>query len=822
MSQQHNKPSGETAKRGQFGSVLLMAVRRTAYSLIGLAAIVLLIAGGLVLWSRGGLPELDGEAQVSGLTAPVEILRDERGIVTIQAANPTDARFALGYVHAQDRLGQLEMLRRVVEGRLSEAVGRRALSFDKLMLSLDLAGQAERSLPALLPETREALDAYARGINAYLAQHEGPWPPEFYIFGTDPEPWRPAESLMWGKLKALQLSTNWTQEERYARLATALSPEQLQVLFPDLPDESATTLTEVSRTWRENDQAGELPQSWLAALPEEMRNPGASNAWVLSGDKTDSGKPLLASDPHLGLTSPGIWYPVRIETPEGVLAGVSSPGVPFLVMGHNSHIAWGMTTPYTDTQDLVREKIDPDDPNRYLTPSGSEPFETRTVRIPLGGDDFEEVTLRRTRFGPVVSDTSRSSIATRDRLAPSGDEVLSLAWTALQEVDTSADALLLLNQAHNWDDFVAAMARLKAPQQNVFYADVQGNIGFYTPGLSPIREDHDGLTPVEGWTRERIWSGFVPFEKMPHALNPADGLLVNANNRLVGPDYPYQLAAQWPPPHRAERILETLAQEDRHAMESMMALQLDARSSMARELMPYLLDARVEDADAEEALQRLAEWDGTVAADANEPLLFSAWLRQINLALFADELGTVAEDFHHWNARAILRVLREAPAWCDRQDTSAVEDCAAVLGTALGDAIQLIEARGGSSWQELTWGDFHKARFPHQVFRHVPIVGGLLSEELATDGDFYTVSRGTPVFADNGRLFEHVHGASLRAVYDLSDLDNSRFMVAPGVSGHPLSPYRHSLAEAWGDGVYTKLVGPGESPAHRLQLLPLD
>ncbi len=822
MSQRQEKSSEQGSKRGEFGRVLLMALRRTTYSLLGLAAILLIIGGGLVLWSRGGLPTLDGEAQVSGLTAPVEILRDDRGIVTIRAANPTDARFALGYVHAQDRLGQLEMLRRVVEGRLAEAVGRRALPFDKLMLSLDLAGQAERSLPALLPETQDALDAYARGINAYLEQHEGPWPPEFYIFGADPEPWRPAASLMWGKLKALQLSTNWNQEERYARLATALSPEQLQVLFPDLPADSATTLTGVGRAWRESGRTGDPAETWLAALPEELRNPGASNAWVLSGDKTDSGKPVLASDPHLGLTSPGIWYPVRIEMPGGVLAGVSSPGVPFLVMGHNGHIAWGMTTPYTDTQDLVREKIDPEDPERYLTPSGSEPFETRTVRIPLGDDEFEKVTLRRTRFGPVISDTTTSSVATLDRVAPDGGEVLSLAWTALQEADTSADALLLLNQARNWDDFVGAMSRLKAPQQNIFFADVDGNIGFYTPGLSPIREGHDGLVPVEGWTRERIWSGFVPFEKMPHALNPADGLLVNANNRLVGPDYPYELAAQWPPPHRAERILEALAQDSRHGMDGMMALQLDARSSMARELLPYLLDARVEGAEAEEALRRLADWDGTMAADAAEPLLFSAWLRQINLALFADELGELADDFHHWNARAILHVLREAPAWCDLQDTPTVESCNELLGIALNSAIQLIEARGGDGWQDLTWGDFHKARFPHQVFRHVPLVGGLLSEELATDGDFYTVSRGTPVFADKGRLFEHVHGASLRAVYDLSDLDNSRFMVAPGISGHPLSRYRHSLAEDWRDGVYTKLVGPGESPTHRLRLLPVD
>ena len=605
-----------------------MALRRTVYSLIGIAVIASLVGGGLVLWSRGGLPNLDGEAKVPGLTAPAEILRDGRGIVTIRAANLTDARFTLGYVHAQDRLGQLEMLRRVVEGRLAEAVGRRALSFDKLMLSLDLAGQAERSLPALLPETRDALDAYARGINAYLAQHEGPWPPEFYLFGTEPEPWRPAASLMWGKLKALQLSTNWTQQERYARLATALSPEQLQVLFPDLPAESATTLTELGRTWRESGRADGLAESWLAALPEEFRNPGASNAWVLSGDKTDSGKPLLASDPHLGLTSPGIWYPVRIETPEGVLAGVSSPGVPFLVMGHNGHIAWGMTTPYTDTQDLVREKIDPQDPERYLTPSGSEPFETRTVRIPLGDDEYEEIVLRRTRFGPVVSDTSNSSIATLDRVAPTGDEVLSLAWTALQDNDTSADALLLLNRARSWDDFVAAMSRLKAPQQNVFYADVDGNIGFYTPGLSPIREGHDGLTPVEGWTRERIWSGFVPFEKMPHALNPADGLLVNANNRLVGPDYPYQLAALWPPPHRAERILETLGEDGPHGIDAMMDLQLDARSRLAQELLPYLLDASVEDAEAEEA------FDGRVAVGAVLPFARRAPLELGGLGRF--------------------------------------------------------------------------------------------------------------------------------------------------------------------------------------------
>ena len=797
--------------------VLLMALRRTAYTLGALAAIVFIVGGGLITWLRAGLPELDGEIALAGPAAPVEILRDGQGIVTIKAQSQSDAQFALGFVHAQDRLGQLEMLRRVVEGRLAEAAGERTISFDKLMLSLDLAGQAERSLPALLPETRTALEAYARGINAYLDQHEGPWPPEFYLLGIDPEPWRPAASLMWGKLKALQLSTNWSEEERYARLGTVLTPQQLQVLFPDLPAGSATTLAAFGSS-----RFGTLPESWFAAMPEELRNPGASNAWVLSGELSESGKPLLASDPHLGLNSPGIWYPVRIETPEGVLAGVSSPGVPFLVMGHNGHIAWGMTTPYTDTQDLVREKIDPDDPGRYLTPDGSEPFETRTVRIPLGGDDFEEVTLRRTRFGPVISDVAPSSTKTRERIAPDGGEVLVLAWTAQQEPDTSADALFLLNQARSWEDFVAAMARLKAPQQNIFYADVAGNVGFYTPGLSPIREGHDGLTPVEGWTRERIWSGFVPFEELPHALNPADGHLINANNRLVGPDYPHQLAARWPDAYRAERIAERIASEDRHNLDDMVALQLDAGSNMAKELLPYLLRAETKSEDARDALARLAAWDGTMAADATEPLLFAAWLRQINLALFADDLGELAEDFHHWNARAVLQVLQSDTAWCDRNNTPERESCAAVLGSALDSAIALIEARGGASWQSLTWGDFHKARFNHQVYRHIPLIGGMLAEDLATDGDYYTVSRGTPIYADQGRLFEHVHGAGLRAVYDLADLDDSRFSMAPGVSGHPLSPYHHSLAEAWRDGTYTKLVGPGPSPAHRLRLLPLD
>ncbi|MEX2408164.1 MAG: penicillin acylase family protein, partial [Rhodovibrionaceae bacterium] len=541
------------------------ALRWTGRGLLVLLLLLILAGFGGYAFLRGGLPQSEGDIVLAGLDDSVEILRDGRALVTIRAKNERDSFFALGFVHAQDRLGQMEMTRRIGQGRLSEVAGEATLDFDKLMRLLRIYDLAEDSLAQISAQSRRSLEAYTAGVNAYLQSHGGAWPPEFYLLGiTEPEAWKPVDSLIWGKLMALQLSGDWRSELRRARLKAALDPQEYRELFPDLPESAPTTLGGLI----END-------TLLAALPPEMRNLGASNAWSLTADRTASGAPLLANDPHLRLQAPPQWYLVRIETPQGVRAGATAPGVPVIVIGHNGTAAWGFTTTHSDTQDLIVEKLDPEDPSRYQTPDGARAFETRSEKIPLRGGESVGATFRYTRHGPVISDHQTTAGA-----AEEDGQVIALAWPGLQPGDTTAQAFFELNEARTWPAFRAAVSGFVAPQQNIFYADVNGAIGFIAPAKVPIREGYDGSLPTSGWDKEKIWSGFIPFAELPQAINPPSGQFVNANNKITPPDYPYELASEYELPFRAQRIEALLGARKGLTLEDMQSIQTDVRSLM--------------------------------------------------------------------------------------------------------------------------------------------------------------------------------------------------------------------------------------------------
>src|SRR5690625_4420838 len=417
-------------------------LRFFAWSLSGL--LLLLLVGGLAgyLWLLRSLPQ-DGEVSVSGPQAPVELLRDRHGLVTIRAASLADAIFGLGYAHAQDRLAQMELLRRVGTGRTAEIVGRAGLRSDRLFRQLEFERLSRAALSHLEPETRDLLESYARGVNAYLETHSGPLPPEF-LASPRPEPWEPWHSILWGKLMALQLSGNWREELQNARLSARLSPREMEELFPEQAADAPSTLT------REMRQAALAP-SLLEALPEGWQERrGASNIWALSPGRTESGGALLASDPHLGLGAPGTWYLARLETPEGVWAGATAPGVPGIVIGHNGSAAWGFTTTHSDTQDLVAERLLEGDEETYITPDGPRKFEVWTEEIRLRDGSSERVRLRRGRFGPVVSEEADLG----------GDRVLTLAWRAFREPATSPAGRGGRNRAGGLEASAAPQGRL--------------------------------------------------------------------------------------------------------------------------------------------------------------------------------------------------------------------------------------------------------------------------------------------------------------------------------------------------------------------------
>jgi penicillin G amidase len=777
-------------------------LRKLAIGAAGLAILLAVAAAGGWLWLRTGLPQTEGTIALAGLRAPVTILRDRHGIPTIRAGNEHDAFFALGFVHAQDRLWQMDFLRRVASGRLSEILGPRTLEIDRLMRGLGLARVAAANLAIMRPDMRAVLDAYAAGVNAYIAGHRGAWPPEFLLLGYRPEPWRAEDTVLWGRLMALQLSGNYPEELSRARIALALPPELLHRLFPPGPDDGPVTVGAADAI------------RLAAALPTLDQVPGlgsgASNAWALAGSATQSGKPLLANDPHLGFAVPILWYLARIETPDLMLAGATVPGVPAMLIGHNGHIAWGFTTTQSDTQDLFIEQVV--DADHYAAPGGPLKFGRRSERIAVAGAAPVELTVRLTRHGPVLSDLST---AAAEAAAPG--YALALAWPGLAEDDRTAEAMLRLNRARGWQEFQNALRDFDSPQQNIFYADRDGNIGMIAPARVPIRAAGDGRLPVPGWSGAFDWTGYIPFERLPRTFDPPSGRIVNANNRIVPDSYPFLISAEWEWPYRALRINQALDQGASRTPEAAGSLQLDTLSLAARDLLPFMLNFTPANQRQTAAVARLKAWDGRMDRGAGEPLLFAAWLLDLTHGIFADELGPAMAEFGGWQAERVRRVLADDRIWCDDIGTPEGESCADILAATLDQALDQLTTRLGPDMAAWRWGSLHQVRFAHPVFTYSPILRRIFDRTLPVDGDFYTLNRAAPR-SRGPDLFEAFHGAGLRAVFDLADLDRSHFIIATGQSGHILSPHYDDLLSEWRDGGFVTIVG--DEGAQRLVLTP--
>jgi len=587
--------------------------------------------------------------------------------------------------------------------------------------------------------------------------------------------------------------------------------EQLRQLYPQV--EGATTLGE--RATLPGLPAISEARQHAEAVVEEG---AGSNLWFHTGERTATGKPILANDPHLGFNIPVTWYLARIETPEGLLVGATSPGFPLLVLGHNGRVSWAFTNAYGDTADVFVEKLDPDDARRYLTPEGSEAFITRQERLAVRFGDPIDFVVRTTRHGPVISDArgeDEPSLGLEDNM------VLALSHTALMPGDGTPAALFRVQRADSVEVALAAMNTVNAPQQNVALADISGRTALIAPGLLPIRPRPASLLPVPGWTGDQDWQGFIPFADVPQVADPPSDRLVNANNRLVGPAYPYDLGHAWPPPYRAEAIEAALDRAgEPHTVEASAAVQLDDMSLAAKRLLATVDWLAVGDALPPHLSHAMREWDGRMQPDRPEPLMFYAWLRALTPAVYADELGEVYGSLGGDRVARLLHTIQEAPQWCDRQDTSDVEDCQTVLADAWRDAYALLAERHGEDWQEWRWDAMHRARFRHLPFGFIPVLRDLFDVTVPNGGGRYAANTGIVSF-DEASLFEQLHGAGFRAVYDLADLDRSRFVIAVGQSGNIFSPHYADLAPLWAAGETLELAPIGErEAAHQLHLLP--
>jgi penicillin G amidase len=791
-----------------------------------IAAVALLLAVavlGTFLWYRmASQPSHEGTVTVAGLSTPVTIARDAVALPYIDAETEADALFGLGFAHAQDRLWQMTFNRRIAQGRIAEIAGAGAVDTDKFMRMLGIDRNARAMAERLDAETRTLLQAYAAGVNAYLAQRSGPLPPEFLLTRSPaPEPWQISDSLAWALMMALDLSRSYRDEITRLRLASGLSRAEIDELRPPYPGEAPPAIADYPAIYRALGvyRASNAPRSEsapvkpydtdlfnrLAGLDDAEGN--GSNNWVVSGARTQSGKPLLANDPHLGFTAPSVWYYARLRAPGLEVFGATLPGVPYVLLGRNRNVAWGFTNTEPDVQDLYLERINAANADEYQTPNGYALFDKRTEHIEVRGEHPVEFVVRSTRHGPVLSD----AVASVRNLIDDAHYVLALRWGALDGDDTTIGAVRAMNRARDAKAFEA---------QNIVFADTNGTIGFVAAGRVPVRRpdnDFKGQVPAPGWDAKYDWTGWLPYADVPRSINPPAGLVVTANHRITPPGYTHYLTSDWALPYRADRITQLIEAKPKHDAASFHSIQADVTSLAARDLMQALIALHPQPGTnaGKIALARLSGWDGTMRADTPEPLLFHAWLRHLRARIFGDDLEKIAPEMPVQTemTRALLRVLRgetRARDWCDdRSTTEKRETCAEQASDALDAATAELAQESGRDVLGLKWGEAHRAVHEHRPMSNVRLLRDWFELVVPAPGDSQTVNVGQLGLrpgADWRAPYATRHGPSLRAIYDLAPGATGEWMMTTGQVGHPFAENYGDLLQPWREVQYRPIT----------------
>ena len=792
----------------------------------------LLVLTGLLWYRQASQPIHEGTVRVEGIARRVDIRRDEQGIPTIVASNEHDASFALGYSHAQDRLWQMEFNRRLAAGRLAEILGASALPTDLFLRTLGAYRAAQRIYDALDAEHRSLIDAYVNGVNAYLATRSGPLPPEFLLTRAPaPAPWTAADSVAWSLMMAWDLASHSMRMElRRLRLAQQFSRAEIDDIYPPLPGEAAPATADYVEVYRllgalntAHDGSAPMRQAEVPTAGFGSGEGLGSNNWVLSGRRTVSGKPLLANDPHLGLTAPSVWYFASLQSPGLNVIGATLPGLPGVVLGRNDRVAWGITNTGADQQDLYLERLNPDHADEYETPSGWQRFRQRVEHIHVKGKADVDLVVRETRHGPVIS-----GLASIDKSFKSRRFVLALRWTALEPEDRTLRAVRALNRARTVADAERALGDFQVVTQSAVFADADGGIGFVVTGRIPVRgTDNDlrGIAPAPGWDSRYDWEGYVPYAEVPRSLDPESGFIATANNRIAPLDFPHHLTFDWFSSYRVQRIQQRVSERERHDVASTKDIQADVLSTPARELMAVLASAQPLTLAGQDALERLKAWDGTMSPTRPEPLLFHAWRRELTQRIFADDFGDLADEFVVAAdlTRALLHVLTRpglARDWCDDRGTEQrFESCATLMSEALDTAVTRLTQASGRDVAGLRWGDEHRAVAEHRPLSSVALLARLFELSTPYPGDTFTVNVGALSNRPEAP-FSTRHAASLRAIYDLAAPEASVWVHSTGQVGNPASELYASMLPAWRDVRYFPMR-PAPATAPVLTLVPL-
>ena len=784
----------------------------SALIVIGVASIAL-----AYYFASRSLPEYSGTREVAGITAPVEIVRNNANVPHIFGQTNDDVFYALGFAHAQDRMWQMTMLRRTAQGRLSELFGERTLGIDEVLRRYDLYPLAVSSVAAQTDETKSALTAYAAGVNAWLgavnAGSRGRGAPEMWLFNHPVSPWVPADSIAILKLMALDLTSSLDEEVLRARTSLLLGSDRVKDILPDDPTSALAALPAYASLVP--DVPGFMPNMRLAYDPLSPINPrglsGASNAWAASAGRSATGSTLLANDPHLGLTAPSIWYLARLELESGGVIGGTIPGMPVILSGRSDTVGWGLTSASVDDQDIFIEEVNPENPSEYRGPDGWVPFRTRDSIIRLKDAPAVTMQLRWTANGPVMP-RGQYDLGT---ITPAG-HVASVAWTALSGRDTSMSAAIAITKSRSVEDAITAGRDFIAPAMNLTLAD-RNRVAMQTIGALPARDaahQSQGRLPSFGYLPENRWQGRFPYEDNPQFLDPEGGIIGNTNNKTVDRPFPRHVTHVWGDTQRINRWRRLMQAREVHTRDSFIEAQLDTVSFAALTLSTLMGADLWFTGDAaplgtperrrQDALGLLSAWNGEMNEHLPEPLIYAAWVRAFQQRLIRDELGPLASEFTHVDPIFIERVFRNidgAGIWCDVIQSAPVETCTDIARQSLDDALIWIAENHGEAVEAVRWGDAHVATHDHPVLGSTPLLEWVVNIRQSTSGGDHTLQRAKTSGRDPDP-FQNVHAAGYRGVYDFADPDSSVFIISTGQSGHPLSRHYDNLGELWRRGEY--------------------
>ena len=787
---------------------------------LGVAAVAGLLVSFAYFFLSRSLPDYSKTVEFSHITEEIEIVRDTANVPHIFGKNDQDTLFALGYVHAQDRLWQMTMLRRTAQGRLSELFGAETLAVDMVVRRLGIYSASRASLSALRSDTMAKLEAYAKGVNARLEEinlgNLGRGAPELFLFSNFIAPWSPTDSLAIIKLMGLQLSSHLESEVLRARVSLILDDDLLKDLLPDVPGSGVAELNDFASMF-----PSLLKQHTSVAMPKHSLSPfksialsGASNAWAALPGRSASPGTLLANDPHLGLTAPSIWYLARLELENGGVIGGTIPGLPVILVGRSANLGWGLTTANVDDTDVYIEKLNPANPNEYQSLDGFVPFFKKQSIIEIKGQKPVTLDMLWTENGPVLP----ASHYNLGAITPEG-HVTSVAWTLLSGQDTSFEAAFDIMVSGSVQAAMTASQTYIAPGQNLTLAD-KYQIAMRTIGALPKRDPRHqskGRMPTAGWLAVNRWQGMFDASVNPVFLNPTGGILGNTNNKYIDRPFPEHISYDWGDTQRVQRWTRLMQNREVHTRDSFIEAQLDSVSPTARALLPLIgaeLWFQSENAPAntslgrrQVALELLANWNGEMNEHLPEPLIYAAWVRALQIRLIEDELGPLHEEFTQVEPLFIEKVYRDivgAGQWCDVVQSTPVETCAEIARLALDDALAGLEKTYGSEITALRWGEAHQATHDHPVLGNIPVLKWFVNIRQSTSGGDNTLQRGKTI-GTGPNPYLNVNAGAYRGVYDFADPDSSVYIISTGQSGHPLSRHYDDLGELWRRGEYVPM-----------------